>query len=169
MSCSMQWAHVGFLFELRFIEHYQSKIIIRMVDQEVLFDDIEQEIIKPPRNSSKKTLKRYTRYPCHWYFVQKLWGCIPTVASEIAKLLHLFTHHCQQHPTSAPTKTLNNVRSCCIHLQVTKWVHTFFEKINFEFWKCHGSEIILYNYYCAKFWEVADCATHFEYSVWFLG
>ena len=80
MSCSMQWAHVGFLFELRFIEHYQSKIIIRMVDQEVLFDDIEQEIIKPPRNSSKKTLKRYTRYPCHWYFVQKLWGCIPTVA-----------------------------------------------------------------------------------------
>ena len=44
---------MGFLFELRLIENYQSKIIIIMAEQEELFNDLEQEI-RPPINGNKK-------------------------------------------------------------------------------------------------------------------
>ena len=38
---------VEFLFELRLIENYQSKIIIIMEEEKVLLDDIKQAIITP--------------------------------------------------------------------------------------------------------------------------
>lgn len=105
----------------------QNIIIIWMVEKEVCFDDIEQKTIKPPRNGCKKTLKRYIRYPC-LIFCAKIASLRTQLGHEIAKLLHPFKHHWQQHPTSAPTTTPKNVRSCYIHLQVANWAHAFFEK-----------------------------------------
>lgn len=57
---STQRAHVGFLFEL-ICSTYQklSKqnniiVIVIMVEEEGFLDDIEQEMITPPRNCKKK-------------------------------------------------------------------------------------------------------------------
>lgn len=72
---STQRAHVGFLFELICLTYQKlSKqnniiVIVVMVEEEVFLDDIEQEMITPPRNGKKKTRtkekgkthKRYAR------------------------------------------------------------------------------------------------------------
>ena len=63
-NCASYWrSRVGYLFELRLMENYQSKIIITTAEQEVPLhdirvsssDDIEQEIIATRRNDVKKT------------------------------------------------------------------------------------------------------------------
>ena len=52
---------MGFLFELRLIENYRSKIIIIMAEQEVLLDDIQQEIITTAAKRRAPTPKKKER------------------------------------------------------------------------------------------------------------
>ena len=82
-----------------------------MAEQEVLFDDIEQEIITPPRNGNKKTRtdakekgtsrNRYTRYHRRQYLrknrelVRPAWKRNCKVVAPVCTPLP--THHFQQH------------------------------------------------------------------------
>ena len=59
----------------------------------------------------------------HAHYIWSLMGHIlpimHCVSSHCCKLLHPFTHHCQQHPTSARSTNRNNVGRCCVRLHVT--------------------------------------------------
>lgn len=87
-----------------------------MAGQEVLFDKLEQEITPSSTDAEekRKTRKGYTTFPRR----TKIASLRAQLGLEIPKLLHPFSHHCQQHLTSAGT-TPNNGASSCVRLHTT--------------------------------------------------